>query len=720
MPSTLLRIFRYSTAQYTYQEDVGYILPSSQAEEWLHLDRQLTRAQSSLKVHYRSFPALGPSNPWAFGYLRPHSKRGILAFALEKSRQWFGVWFGLLSYIIAKSISEEMLLVKDRVLAEQKWREVLIANCGDVQIDAAWIDLLLDTGVASFSPRVWRTGTFVYITPGNPSQREAQFQPDVEWFVGFGVPVWYRWDKEAVSLPANQYLAPLEYQLQQADSFMRKSPSPLPAPYDTSVVAPVDDPITSTADDALTSTVDDPPTSTVKMDAFLKLREERTARLIAQETPEHRALRRSRENQPPTVNARVFEWTPNANGEFVREEIMTKPRRREVLNEYKGNQRQYNAVLNEWHLCILWEHFEESDDEDEYFPYIFEGVEDPPDRPTNVCSYGHDALSDDVWIPALRTQENRLALRLQEEILHVAFLYFGYTALVPLRDLKTPILKDEQQQKKFCREFGLIWDQVAPVREVLEYPAVAAVIDFYQRLAKNDKISPDEWDLYDENRQSLLRSPRFKLFRRVSSKQKESVNGKELPPYTLYMLELGSKAITSWRLAVKKASDALVICRLDPQFNEHDIVEFLLTNGIGFHTLQSPRTLVRTPDIPRPDLTPLTRSENYVFGSRDYLTYREHCHSILNHPRGRAALMHGHFMWRIAFRSVMRESVLSGPSGWSTDIDEMIVVQDPSTNTEFVDDKLSTAEQDALCGTYRCLTGEFLFSMLIDLLLIFF
>jgi len=82
--------------------------------------------------------------------------------------------------------------------------------------------------------------------------------------------------------------------------------------------------------------------------------------------------------------------------------------------------------------------------------------------------------------------------------------------------------------------------------------------------------------------------------------------------------------------------------------------------------------------------------------------------------------MHGHFMWRIAFRSVMRESVLSGPSGWSTDIDEMIVVQDPSTNTEFVDDKLSTAEQDALCGTYRCLTGEFLFSMLIDLLLIFF
>jgi hypothetical protein len=68
--------------------------------------------------------------------------------------------------------------------------------------------------------------------------------------------------------------------------------------------------------------------------------------------------------------------------------------------------------------------------------------------------------------------------------------------------------------------------------------------------------------------------------------------------------------------------------------------------------------------------------------------------------------MHGHFMWRIAFRSVMREAVYNGPSGWSTDMDEMVVVRDPSTGRKFIDDKLSTVEQLALSGTYHCLTGE--------------
>jgi hypothetical protein len=68
--------------------------------------------------------------------------------------------------------------------------------------------------------------------------------------------------------------------------------------------------------------------------------------------------------------------------------------------------------------------------------------------------------------------------------------------------------------------------------------------------------------------------------------------------------------------------------------------------------------------------------------------------------------MHGHFMWRIAFRSVMWEAVYNGPSGWSTDTDEMVVVRHPSTGRKFIDDKLSIVEQLALSGTYHCLTGE--------------
>ena len=53
----------------------------------------------------------------------------------------------------------------------------------------------------------------------------------------------------------------------------------------------------------------------------------------------------------------------------------------------------------------------------------------------------------------------------------------------------------------------------------------------------------------------------------------------------IYMLDLGSKSVAPWKLAMRTALDALLVCRLDHNFNEYNIVEFLLTNGIPFHTL---------------------------------------------------------------------------------------------------------------------------------------
>jgi len=339
---------------------------------------------------------------------------------LEKSKRWFAVWFGLLSYTIAQSESMELQLVKDPVLARQTWKNVLVDQCAGVQIDSAWLDLLLDTTVASFSWHVWRTGTFIYITSGDRYERESRFQPEVDWFVKHAVPVWYRWDKEAASLPANQYLAPLEFQLQDADTCMRKSPS-TPSPMDVStslVSSPIDTSTLVVADSvnvAAGKDCGDGPFSTVQMDAFFKLWDERTARLKENETVQQRACRLSRESQPPKVNTRVFEWTPNKDGEFVCEEIKIKQHRREIFEDYRGNQRRYNAVLNEWHLCVVWDHFkdkEDDDDDGDYVPIVFYGDNDPPpNSPANMHPYDNDNLIDDVWIP--KEQEgSRKALQL--------------------------------------------------------------------------------------------------------------------------------------------------------------------------------------------------------------------------------------------------------------------------------------------------------------------
>ena len=440
------------------------------------------------------------------------------------------------------------------------------------------------------------------------------------------------------------------------------------------------------------------------MDEFFRTRDERIARILEHETPTQRTTRLSRKAQPPTESARVFEWTQSGSGEYTYEEIL-KTRRQGTLDYYSEEQSRYDPVLNEWHCCELWGDFSDEDDGFPYFP-VFEGdnrpAEDAVAPPTSNLPID-DSPVEEFLLPnpddARQQQPLNIRLyRLQGEILTVARLYFGYTPQIPpVPDV--PVVTDEKRHKSFCRSFGLIWDQVKSVDEVFAIQPVAAAIDFFIRLAKNSPLLADEWDLILDNPFSVSRSPRFTQFRPLQTK-----SGLQTKEVTTYMLDLGTKSTAPWKLAMKSALDALVVCRLDPAFNEYNIVDFLLTNGIPFHTLQPSSSVSRALQVQCASLSPYRRPHNYDFGSRDYLAYRQRCHSILSHPRGRAALMHGHFMWRIALCSVRWEAVYNGPSGWSQNPDEILVVQDPSTGIEYLNDKLSLDEQDALCGTYHCLS----------------
>ncbi len=142
----------------------------------------------------------------------------------------------------------------------------------------------------------------------------------------------------------------------------------------------------------------------------------------------------------------------------------------------------------------------------------------------------------------------------------------------------------------------------------------------------------------------------------------------------LYMLDLKERRSAKWIFALKCAFDAAVVCRLDINFNEFDIVEFLLTHGIHFHILCPSNTIIRTPSVVRLPLDPSTRPAEFVFDGLDYLAYRERCNAILKHSQGRAALMCGHYMWQLAMNTVPWEAVLDGPSGWMLFVGRTIAI----------------------------------------------
>ena len=341
------------------------------------------------------------------------------------------------------------------------------------------------------------------------------------------------------------------------------------------------------------------------MDEFFALRAVRIARLLERETPRQRSTRLSRTAQPPMISARVFEWTESPSGQYIEEEI-PKRLREEILDYYSSEQSRYDPVLNEWHCCALWGEYDSDYDQDDFnFLYsTFEGDDRPVEEavaPPNPNLPFDDSPVEDLLLPnpddALQQQPRDIRLLgLQNEILTVAHLYFGYTAQIPLTH--AAILMDEKQRKSFCCSFGLIWDQIKPIKEVFTYPSVAAAIDFFLRLAKNSVVKDDEWDLSNNNLSSVSMSPRFRQFcplqTTISFKDGSGLQSKDV---TIYMLDLGSQFAAPWKVAVKSALNALLVCRLDPTFNEYDIVEFLLTNGIPFHSLQPSDTVNRTPDV---------------------------------------------------------------------------------------------------------------------------
>ena len=700
--SPLINVLRYSSSRFVFDEENGLHLSSSVKEDWLRLDNQLNRAYQAINHHYPT-SALLTSRPYFFGYLRFHQSRGLLSLCLEKSKPWFGVWMALLSYCIAVAKCTRAHLQNSPCLAEPPWPELILRYGGDLNMDCVWLDMLLDTPIVNFSPDTSRAGTFIKLD----SVDMYESAPSVEWFMEYGVPVWYEWSGVQASQVKNQRFAPLEYQLQDATTFRTKTPSPVPSPTNTNQSLSLDcggsgSPPTSyqTSRAPTPDQIQTLPILTNYMNEFFRAREARIARLVERETPNQRTTRLSRKAQPPTKNARVFEWTQSGSGEYTYEE-MPKIRRQEILEYYSEEQSRYDPVLNEWHCCELWGDFSDEDEDDGLpsFP-IFEGDARPAEEaippPTSDLPID-DAPVEDFLLPNLDDEQQPLSnirlLRLQDEILTLASLYFGYTPRVPVPEV--PVLTDEKRRKAFCRCFGFIWDEVKTVDEVFADQSVAAAIDFFLRLAQSKTLLADEWDLSPDNPSPVSMSPRFRQIRLLQTKDA-----------TIYMLDLGKKSVAPWKLAVKSALNALAVCRLDPAFNECDIVEFLLTNGIPFHTLQpSSTSFSRTPHAQRPSVAPFRRPHEYNFGSRDYLAYRQRCHSILSHPRGRAALMHGHFMWRLALRSVRWEAVYNGPSGWSSNPDELLVARDPSTGMEYFDDKLSMDEQEALCGTYHCLIG---------------
>ncbi|RDB18819.1 hypothetical protein Hypma_014528 [Hypsizygus marmoreus] len=187
--------------------------------------------------------------------------------------------------------------------------------------------------------------------------------------------------------------------------------------------------------------------------------------------------------------------------------------------------------------------------------------------------------------------------------------------------------------------------------------------------------------------------------------QEERFNGRWY--YFIQPAEQPPQWVSSMYLALTSASALLEIIRHPFCSDIVSIYQWLLNKGIAFNTFvpgpQLPQESKQQVFVPR-YIGLGFRPANYKPDELDFRAYVSSRDRLLRSPRGRAALLAGGIVARLAREVVDTNAILSGPSD-SVFADGRCYWNGDSSSSGYWDDDLTQDELDKICGVYRVATG---------------
>ncbi|KAJ7079664.1 hypothetical protein C8R43DRAFT_910075 [Mycena crocata] len=407
------------------------------------------------------------------------------------------------------------------------------------------------------------------------------------------------------------------------------------------------------------------------MDRFFLRRKEHNAKVATLETADQRQRREQREahalkgQAPGRRGARVYTWE-RSNGHYIRS-AAGRQNYDDVWEEYGPEQRRYDSYHDEWDCC---EEFgpptEPGDDGDD------EGVQvEPAELEPGEVITSETRVSTSVKLIAPTFKE-------------MVYLRFGCTVAKDKNIHTDLLLPTTIVTKKFLGDSQLVisndaeWNQfrafLAHCKEAkTPHEIPEALLDFHQEAS----------ELYEEWTVSVRR---------------ERLNDR---PYYVF----SEKHESGLYILVERATDALEIVRQGWGPDLRDIMENLLTRGMTFLTCcrftQCSMIPSSRPSHRRTGLgyRPLKYKPNLT----DYAAYVSLRDNFFQSPRGRAALMYGGIIGRLARAEAYAEDVFRGPSG--NVLIDGICLWDGRSRSAYWDDALTQDEIDLICGVYHVATG---------------
>lgn len=716
-----------------------YSMEAEKATQWLELETGLMQIISLLRRKFLVGAALNPIPPSLLGFREKFKTRRFAISRVTASRDWFVIWMGLVSFIIAHI---EFLELNHAI---PDWFQYLV----DTGISQPWLNGFYQSGLCNFTRTSFRVGVFVDWLEKDKSR------PRLEFFTCLNVPVWYSWTPELGNLvardPALANLQPPPEQLQSATTFIMQQPStfsqfmgvsefsysnfsPLAtrSPHSDSLatrsphsVSPAQFPISQSPQllisqspqSPILQSPQSPPQSLVKVDMsqaeilaarfalaktkpwlpFFQAREVRNLERAAKETAEARQKRLNRERNPPQKKVEVFvwDWSDEDPLQLVRIRVTTNRERTEALESHSSSQSIYNGWSNEWDLCEYFGKSDDDDDEGSVHDELFASDNDPGDNEAAHAAY----IADRIQGPLCRLfSPSRAPVNVDDtnpsevhntteafDILDYLCSHYGFVC--PLSPQNPHSVSNETWDNSMKALGRIAGPSHPPFPEYQE-----SITHFIGALQTSNGPSCDEFDVFPDNRMTINNPQLTNTFTRIDNffvVQPQAFQ--HSLPWTIALYDL-PQALFVFRMLLRNShSPASMAC-------------ILLEEGVPF------RTLLRLADVHlRSSLSDIfvlvpIRLSDYIFKPSDYEVYVHQRAMILSSPRGRAALLRGGIIGRLAKEHLGIESACLGPSH-SVTVHRIGFNVTDKFGIQHWDDELTDTEIDVICGLHHCYTG---------------
>lgn len=402
------------------------------------------------------------------------------------------------------------------------------------------------------------------------------------------------------------------------------------------------------------------------------------------ESPRDRQRRESREKQPAVKSAKMFVWEKSHSSggcEVYQRVKVNKKENEDIYCQYKNYQRVYNAFANEWDFCM---DFRFGVNDDHVVSDDSDGDDDDPDYPAKFVSQPTDLAPLAAPMDVETDQDSESFLpKYSRDPFETMSLVYGY---VPRSGDN---VHSEHNWDGILKFLGFVKN----LKELdVPQPEKNEIMNFFTSI-----VTATSDGLNDQCFQYLTCLFDFKLIQR--------------PSKDLFVFSSPQSSACQWVLGVHSPAAALYVCRYiveNPQAHTLlTVAQRLLDRGIPFRTLVPLQCNLKQETISMPYSARTYRLVTHNFTKDDFDAAMLACQSVLKSPQGRAALLRGGIVGRIAKEYLSKDDVLVGPSIEVTVHQVGYIAPSGTNHTRFCDDQLTDNEIGIICGTYSLYTGKF-------------